>query len=247
MRTQVLRHLKSVFSLSGIAFHATLLLAVPCCADHSPKQGTTMGPTRSLPPPDVNASVLMQALKKRKTSREFADKPLENQLLSGLLWAAYGINRADGKRTAPSAHDWQYIDLYVADPVGLYHYNAKNHALDLVKLGDIRSQTGYQDFAATAPVDLVLVSDQRKFPIDVSAQDQLLFAATTSGAIAQNVYLFAAANNLNAGVRSDIDREALQTTMGLPPEQKIIVALSVGYVPTMAAVKGSLRSLLGRE
>ena len=247
MGTKAFSHRKVAIGLSSIAFHATLLLAVPCCADHPPKQGTTMGPTRSLPPPDVNASVLMQALKKRKTSREFADKPLESQLLSGLLWAAYGINRADGKRTAPSAHDWQYIDLYVADPVGLYHYNAKNHALDLVKLGDIRSQTGYQDVAATAPVDLVLVSDQRKFPIDVSAQDQLLFAATTSGAIAQNVYLFAAANNLNAGVRSDIDRAALQTTMGLPPEQKIIVALSVGYVPTTAAVKASLRSLLGRE
>jgi nitroreductase len=189
----------------------------------------------------------MQALKKRKTSREFADKPLENKLLSSLLWAAYGVNRGDGKRTAPSAHDWQYIDVYVADEVGLYRYNAKDHALDLVKMGDVRAQTGYQDFAAKAPVSLVLVSDQRRFPADVSPHDQLLFAAATSGAIAQNVYLFAAANDLNAGVRSDIDRQALQQTMGLAPEQRIIVALSVGHVPTATAIKASLRSLLGRE
>ncbi len=206
-----------------------------------------MGSARSLPPPDTNASALMQALKKRKTSREFADKPLENKLLSSLLWAAYGVNRGDGKRTAPSAHDWQYIDVYVADEVGLYRYNAKDHALDLVKMGDVRAQTGYQDFAAKAPVSLVLVSDQRRFPADVSPHDQLLFAAATSGAIAQNVYLFAAANDLNAGVRSDIDRQALQQTMGLAPEQRIIVALSVGHVPTATAIKASLRSLLGRE
>src|SRR6266496_3426201 len=154
MTINVFSRRKVVMSISVIAFHTTLLLAVPCCADQSPKQGTTMGSSRSLPPPNASTAVLMQALKKRRTSREFADKPLENQLLSGLLWAAYGINRADGKRTAPSAHDWQYIDVYVADPVGLYHYNAKSHALDLVKLGDIRAQTGYQDFAAKAPVDL---------------------------------------------------------------------------------------------
>jgi nitroreductase len=224
-----------------------LVLAVPCCADQRATQGKAMGSTRSLPPADINASPLLQALKKRKTSREFSDRPLEDKLLSGLLWAAYGVNRSDGKRTAPSAHDWQYIDVYVADAVGLYRYNAQDHALDLAKLGDMRARTGYQDFAAKAPVSLVLVSDQRRFPPDVLPQDQLLFAAATSGAIAQNVYLFAAANGLNAGVRSDIDRPALQQAMGLAPEQKIIVALSVGHVPATAAVKASLRSLLGRE
>lgn len=206
-----------------------------------------MGSTRSLPPPDTNASALMQALKQRKTSREFADRPLDSQLLSGLLWAAYGVNRADGKRTAPSAHNGQYIDIYVADAVGLYRYNAKSHALELVKLGDIRAQTALQSFAATAPVNLLLVSDHRKFGADISVHDQLLFAAVTSGAIAQNVYLFAAANHLNAGVRSDIDRATLHKTMGLAPEQEIIVGLSVGHLPAVAALKAGLRSLLGRE
>lgn len=206
-----------------------------------------MGSTRSLPSVDTNASTLLQALKKRRTSREFAERALENELLSGLLWAANGINRADGKRTAPSAHDWQYIDVYLADAVGLYRYDAKKHALELVKMGDLRAQTGYQDFPAKAPVNLVLVCDHKKFPPEVSTQDQLLFAAATSGAIAQNVYLFAAANNLNAGVRADIDRTALHQAMGLDGDQKIVLALSVGHVPGLAALKNTLRSLVGRE
>jgi nitroreductase len=233
--------------LSLLALYTTFVLALPCCADHRTPQGKAMGSTRSLPPPDTNASPLMQTLKKRRTSREFSSQPLDSNLLSSLLWAAYGVNRSDGKRTAPSAHDWQYIDVYVADAVGFYRYNARDHALDLVRLGDVRAQTGYQDLAAKAPVSLVLVCDQRKFPPEVSPQDQLLFGAVTSGAIAENVYLFAAANNLDAGVRSDIDRPKLGQTIGLAPEQRIIVALSVGHVPATAAIKAGLRSLLGRE
>src|SRR5512146_2374420 len=135
MTNQVFRRRFAAKCLSALTF-TTLVLAVPSCADHRATQGKAMGSTRSLPPPDTNASPLMQALKKRKTSREFSDKPLENKDLSSLLWVAYGVNRNDGKRTAPSAHDWQYIDVYVTDALGLYRYNAKDHALDLVKMGD---------------------------------------------------------------------------------------------------------------
>jgi nitroreductase len=230
-----------------LAILATVSTMLPSCTTHRDHKGTTMGSSRSLPPPDVNASAVLQVLKKRKTSREFADTALGDGLLSGVLWAAYGINRADGKRTAPSAHDWQYIDVYLTDNVGLYRYNAKPHALELVKMGDIRALTGYQPFAATAPVSLVYVSDERKFPPEISSQDRLLFSAATSGAIAQNVFIFCAANNLNTGVRSDIDRAQLHRAMELAPEQKIVLAQSVGLVPAMASVKARIRSLLGRE
>jgi nitroreductase len=225
---------------SGIA----LLTTIPCCSDHQDTRNTTMGSSRSLPPPDINSSALLQALKNRKTSREFADKPLENQLLSGLLWAAYGINRADGGRTAPSAHNWQYIDIFLSDSSGLYRYNAKQHSLDLVRTGDIRALTGFQSFAATAPVSLVFVSDERRFPTEISKEDKLLFAAATVGAIVQNVYLYGAANNLNVGVRGDIDRAQLQRVMELVPEQKILLAQSVGHLPVMASIKAGIRSLL---
>ena len=62
------------------------------------------------------------------------------QALSNLLWAAYGVNRPDGKRTAPSANNRQTIDVYVALAEGVYLYNAKEHRLDLVVGGGVSSQ-----------------------------------------------------------------------------------------------------------
>src|SRR5512141_1222327 len=86
-----------------------------------------------LPKPETSGGKpLMQTLKERETTREFTNAKLPAQVLSNLLWAALGINRADGKRTAPSAHNRQSIDLYVVMREGVYLYNAKDHRLDLV-------------------------------------------------------------------------------------------------------------------
>jgi hypothetical protein len=163
-------------------------------------------------------------------------------MLSNLLWAAYGINRADNKRTVPSAHDWQYMDIYVADDTGLYEFDAKRHDIELIKAGDIRALTGM----ATAPINLVLVCDDRKIGAGTSVEDKMLYAATTAGAIVQNIYLFSALNELNCGVRADIDRYALANAMGLLPEQRILLVLSGGHPPIFAGLKAGLKSLLAR-
>ncbi len=102
----------------------------------------------------------MAALKERQTTRAFSPKPLPPQVLSDLLWAAWGINRPEsGKRTAPSARNWQEIDMYVVLPEGAYMYASKAHSLRLVVPGDLRAVTGIQAFAATAPLNLVFVAD----------------------------------------------------------------------------------------
>jgi hypothetical protein len=68
-----------------------------------------------LPPPELAGGMpLMQVLQARHSTWEFDRKPLSPQLLSNLLWAANGVNRPDsGRHTAPSAHDWREIDVYV--------------------------------------------------------------------------------------------------------------------------------------
>ena len=104
----------------------------------------------------------MQALARRRSSREFARKPLPLPVLSSLLWAAFGVNRRGGGRTAPSALDAQEIDVYVALPDGAYRYDAKAHSLRLVAASDLRRVTGYQDFVDQAPLDLVYVADHRR-------------------------------------------------------------------------------------
>jgi nitroreductase len=220
-----------------LALGAASLMTGLCRANQPAKKEAETVPPEPLPPPDVKSSPLLQILQRRHTSREYATRPVDRQTLSNLLWAAYGENRPDGKRTAPSAHDWQYIDIYVTDSLGLYRFNAKQHALDLVKSGDIRAQTGLQGFAAVAPISLIMVSDERKLASAGSAELRTLFGAATAGAIMQNIYLFCAANDLNTGVRADIDRSSLQKAMGLTANQKILLAQSVGYDPTQSTGK----------
>lgn len=181
----------------------------------------------SLPPPQTGGGrPLMQVLKERKTTREFAPDKLPPQLLANLMWAAFGINRPDGKRTAPSAMNWQEMDIYVATEEGLFIYNAKENRLDPVMAQDIRQATGTQPFVATAPLDLVYVADLSKTKPGAEAE---LFTAADAGFIGQNVYLFCASENLATVVRGSIDRTALAKTMKLRAEQKIILAQTVGY------------------
>lgn len=183
-----------------------------------------------LPDPQINDSKpLMRVLKDRSSSRSFSQKKLPAQILSNLLWAAYGINRPDtGKRTAPSAVNWQEIDIYVAMSEGLYLYDAKTQTLKPILSGDIRQATGRQDFVKEAPVNLIYVADFSKMGA-ASKEDKELYSASDTGFISQNVYLYCASEGMVTVVRGSIDRQALARTMKLRPDQKIILAQSVGY------------------
>ncbi len=183
-----------------------------------------------LTPPNADGGMpLMQALKARATSRSFSGEPLPDRVLSNLVWAAFGINRPDsGRRTAPSAQNAQEIDVYVVMESGTYVYDAKVHALTPAAGGDIRALTGKQGFAKDAPVTLVFVADYARMG-RASQEDRDLYSAADAGYISQNVYLFCASEGMATGVRASIDRPALAKAMKLRPEQKIILAQSVGY------------------
>lgn len=232
--------------LPVMSLAASSLLFASCAPRHDPRSTDTTS-TRPLPATDPDGSELLRALKHRRTSREFADRPLERQLLADVLWAGNGVNRADGGRTAPSAHNSQSIDIYVVDAHGLYRYDAHRRTLQVLKAGDIRALTGLQSYAATAPLSLIYVSDDRRFAADITPDERRLFAAAGAGAVMENVYLYCAAHDLNVSVRADIDRVALGKAMGLAPEQSILLAQSVGHPPTLAAIKTSVKRLFGRD
>lgn len=180
-------------------------------------------------PQTVGGKPLMQALKERRSAREFKSHPLPQQVLSNLLWAAFGINRpANGGRTAPSAHDAQEISIYVVTAGGVHFYDAANNVLRPVPAGDIRALTGRQDFVRNAPVNLVYVADFDKFPRDSEA-DKIFYSAADAGFISQNVYLYCASEGLATMVRAYIDKPALARAMLLKPGQHVILAQSVGY------------------
>jgi SagB-type dehydrogenase family enzyme len=183
-----------------------------------------------LPKPQMDGGrPLMQVLKDRSSSREFSSQKLPLQVLSNLLWAASGINRSDsGKRTAPSAANWQEIDIYVATAEGLYLYDAKPHLLKPVLAQDIRALTGRQAFVKEAALNLIYVADFSRIGRGTN-EEKDFFSAADTGFIAQNVYLFCASEGLATVVRANIDREPLAKTMKLRPEQKITLSQTVGY------------------
>ena len=183
-----------------------------------------------LPKPQTDGGKpLMQALKNRKTSREFSSEKLPLQTLSNMLWAANGINRPDSKKhTAPTAMNCQEIDIYVAIADGLYLYDANSNMLKAVLAEDIRAATGPQSFVKDAPVNLVFVADYSKMS-RASDEDKAFYSATDTGFISQNVYLYCASEGLATVVRGMVDKQALPKLMKLRDNQKIILAQTVGY------------------
>lgn len=183
-----------------------------------------------LPPPETeHGKPLMQALQDRHTTREFSDMKLPLYVLSNLLWAAFGVNRSQtGGRTAPSAHEWQEIEIYVATADGLYLYDARSHALKRLLTEDIRVQTGLQSFVADALVNLVYVADHSRM-VEAEDTDRILYSAADAGTISQNVCLFCASEGLATVVRGMVARPALAKLMKLKPSQRVILAQSVGY------------------
>jgi nitroreductase len=148
--------------------------------------------------------------------------------LSNLLWAAYGVNRPEGGRTAPSALNAQEVDLYVALPSGAYFCDAPTNSLQLVVSSDLRRITGYQDFVDEAPLDIIFVADySRTKLVPVGLRES--YAAVAAGAISQNLYLFAASNGLATVIRAWIDRDAIANALGPSHDQQVLLSQTVGY------------------
>lgn len=182
-----------------------------------------------LPAPQKTGGMpLMEALAKRSTARAFDAKELSPRQFSSLLWAAFGINRPDGKRTAPSARNYQETDIYVLLKQGAYVYAAASNKLELVVAEDIRALGGTQAFITNAPVTLVFVADLSKMGGGTN-DDKKNTANIDVGYISQNVYLFCASEGLVTGARGSVDRAVLGPRLKLRPDQMIILAQSVGY------------------
>lgn len=168
---------------------------------------------------------VMTALQQRQSTREYADKKIELQDLSDLLWAAAGINRPEsGKRTAPTAMNKQEIEVYVCLPEGTYLYNPKTNMLDPVVKEDLRSAVGGgQDFVAKAPVCLLMVADLSKF------NGEVLMPALDAGIVSQNISLFCAGTGMVTVPRASMDQAKLKSVLKLKDSQRPLINHPVGY------------------
>ncbi len=154
-------------------------------------------------------------------------RPLEPQLLSDLLWAANGVNRPSGDRTAPYRRHIVVTDIYAAMADGVWFYEPKTHALLPHARDDIRAQTGSQDFVGGAPLDLVYAAHGERMT-DVGPEERRLFASADACFIGRNLYLFCASEGLGT-VRGSVDQLKLAATLNLPNGQFVTFAQTVGY------------------
>ena len=230
---------KNIINMAAIGFFTLALTACGNAASNQPEakadKAATEIPADSIikllePDKTLDAS-LMQALTDRASQREFADKQLSLEDLSSLLWAANGVNREDGKRTAPSAVNAQDVDIYVSMVSGAYLYDAKQSQLTRITTEDLRSAVcGKQPMEA--PVFLVMVADISRYPEGLASQRPLVesFAAMDAGYVSQNICLYCSAAKLATVPRASMDKEALTKSLNLKDTQIPLLNNPVGYM-----------------
>ncbi len=184
---------------------------------------------KALPPPlNTGGRPLIDVLKSRHSTREYSDRPLPPQILSDLLWSAFGINRPNGDRTAPYWRHVMVMDIYAAMEDGVWLYEPKTHALLPHLADDIRAQTGSQDFVASAPLNLIYVAHGERM-LDINAEDRRLYASVDAAFIGQNVYLLCSSEGLATVFRAAPDGAKLGKALQLPDQQFVTFSQTVGY------------------
>ncbi len=207
-----------------------LVLLLPLILAASPALGAD---TKDIPlpaRPQAVQSDLVSALEKRKSVREFRLEKLATADLSAILWAANGVNRDYGRRTAPSAFGNEYIDIYVVSDEGAWRYDATAHRLKAVAPAGLKSGLTGQRFVGRASHVLVLVADPGKFPgFFTSNEERLRWAHATTGAIAQNVYLMSAARGVGTCLVAGVEVEMIRKGLGLPAGALPLYVMPLGY------------------
>ena len=207
---------------------AGLVASAALAAAPSIATAQEMKPLDLPPPRSEGGQPLIAALKLRHSTRDYSDRPLPMQLMSDLLWAAFGINRPSGDRTAPYWRHVMVMDIYAAMADGVWLYEPKAHTLLPHLKADIRAQTGLQDFVGVAPLNLVYVAHGERMT-DISPEDRRLYASVDAGFIGQNVYLFCASEGLGSVFRGAVDYPKLTRALKLPDQQFVTFAQTVGY------------------
>lgn len=177
-----------------------------------------------------NELTVTEALRARRSTRAFADQPIDPALVAELLWAAFGVNRPDtGLHTAPSWHGAADVVVHIATASGVLRYDPATNATQSLLTQDIRTRLSAEPFVATAPACLIFVSDLRKMTAADQDDQKRLWALVDSAMVSENVYLFAAARGLGTCLIGGLDREAITRALSLGPHDFPTFVQPVGY------------------
>jgi hypothetical protein len=168
--------------------------------------------TMQLPAPVKEGGMpLMQALAERKSTKSFSDKLVSAQDLSNLLWAGWGVNRPDGRRTAPTGRNSQALEVYVVMADGVWRYDGPKHLLEQALPGDLRDKVG------GAPVTLLFAAP---------ADDP--WGGEHVGSVYQNVGLYCSSAKMACVVRIS-KADGLKDVLALPKGYRVRMGMAVGW------------------
>lgn len=172
---------------------------------------------QKLPVPNIaGGKPLMEAMNERKSIREFNGQGVDDQTMSEILWAAWGISH-DGKRTIPTAMNQQNLKVYAVKADGAWLYNAAENTLEPVSAEDLRSLFATQDFMKNAPLTLVYVGSDEKY------------SPMHAGSAYQNVGLYAASKGMHNVVRGYFDNDKATQALKLENGEKAIISQAIGW------------------
>jgi hypothetical protein len=227
--------------MKKFTFVIALCAALAACIGHAQNNPQTTNEmtteTITLPAPTETGATLLTALQLRASTREYSAEPLSIEQLSGVMWAAAGQNRPDGRLTAPSAMALYPIRTYAVVPGGIYLYDAPSHTLTRVVEGDHRNLAGLQDFVYTAPLNIVYVADLAAYgerAASMAETDIMYLCAMDAAGYCQNANLWAAANGMGAVTRAGARGAEFLAAIGAPDTYRFVLAQTVGLPATPA-------------
>ena len=157
----------------------------------------------------------MEAIARRQSTREFSAKAIDDQTLSDVLYAAWGVSH-EGKRTIPTAMNKQNLRVFAAHKDGVWEYDGSNNSLKKVSDTDLTPALAEQDYVQDAPLTLIFTgTDKQSSPMNAAAAYQ-------------NVGLYCASRGMHNVVRGYINRAEIAKTLGLG-EAEIIVSQTIGW------------------
>ncbi|KYK20402.1 hypothetical protein AYK21_06060 [Thermoplasmatales archaeon SG8-52-2] len=191
------------------------------------------------PPKYLMKVTLDEALKKRRSIRNFSDKPIIKQQLSFLLWASTGIQREEhgfNYRTAPSAGALYPIETYLIVnrvkeiPKGIYHYSIKDHTLEELKTGDFGIEISHaaleQDMCKYASVVIIwtAIFNRSKWKYGERAYRYIYLDA---GHIAENLALASTSLGLGSCQIAALFDDEINDLLGVNGIEESVIYMSV--------------------
>lgn len=221
-------------ALVALGLLALLAGAVTCGSPGSPPPPSIESASTSLPPPDLEGQTsLEQALRQRRSVREFKDTPLTSAELGQLLWAVQGITNERGFRTAPSAGALYPLEIYVVTAEGTFHYDPHEHQLSVLGHEDTRSALYEaalrQEPVRRAAVVFVITAIYERTVKKYGAERSPRYVHLEAGHAAQNLLLEAVVLGLGAVPIGAFHDEEIQTVLSLPADHEPLYLIPVGH------------------